>query len=422
MTINNVFLNYYNNKINTSMYGQSNGVSYPVLVDSHGRLYTVSDNTPSSAFGELTCAFLFPVTGWTFNYTFLNTITSFTSVNAGTYSVNNSMITISTGTQPNARAKLETNDAVIYSPGTGILVRFTAIFTLGVANSTQLIGIGDDTDGFYFGYNGTSFGVLRRRGGVDTWTPQSSWNVDKLDGTGTSAMTLNTTKGNVYSIQYQWLGFGAINFYVENPIDGALILANQIKYANSNTLPSLFNPTLPLMAEVKNTGNSTNVALSSPSAMAFAEGSYLNKAISARYSYYAEQITISANTLTTIFSIRNKSTFNGKTNKVKVVLSFCSASTVGNKLVSLTFLSNPTFTGGTFTDISANQSVIEYSTNATYTGGTVSLFLAAGSQDSIALDLTSLDLYLNPNDSIVVRARSPQQSDISISLSWFEYY
>lgn len=71
---------------------------------------------------------------------------------------------------------------------------------------TQLMGVGDDLDGFFFGYNGSSFGILRRQNGTDNWIPQSAWNNDTFDGNGRSGVALNATQGNVYSIQYQWLG------------------------------------------------------------------------------------------------------------------------------------------------------------------------------------------------------------------------
>jgi hypothetical protein len=58
----------------------------------------------------------------------------------------------------------------------------------------------------------------RTKAGVastDTFIPQSEWNGDKLDGNGSSGITIDPTKGNVFQILIQYLGFGGIVFQVE---------------------------------------------------------------------------------------------------------------------------------------------------------------------------------------------------------------
>jgi hypothetical protein len=55
---------------------------------------------------------------------------------------------------------------VIYRAGQSGVSLFTAKFTTGVANSGQIAGLFNIGDGFYFGYNGTSFGICHRKGGV----------------------------------------------------------------------------------------------------------------------------------------------------------------------------------------------------------------------------------------------------------------
>ena len=60
---------------------------------------------------------------------------------------------------------MTTKQIAIYRPGQGIDSRFTSIFATGTSDCTQLVGIGSEDNGFFFGYNGTSFGVLRRSGG-----------------------------------------------------------------------------------------------------------------------------------------------------------------------------------------------------------------------------------------------------------------
>ncbi len=55
-------------------------------------------------------------------------------------------------------------------------------------------------------------------------------------------MYLSPTKGNVYKMQYQYLGFGQLRFFIEDQQTGGFILVHTIDYANRNTVPS-FNQT-----------------------------------------------------------------------------------------------------------------------------------------------------------------------------------
>ena len=59
------------------------------------------------------------------------------------------MAHLSTGAAANSSAQILSKEPIKYNPGQGGLVRFTGIFTIGVANSTQLIGIGDSGDGYF---------------------------------------------------------------------------------------------------------------------------------------------------------------------------------------------------------------------------------------------------------------------------------
>lgn len=59
---------------------------------------------------------------------------------------------------------------------------FFSIFT-GVEGSTQLVVLGNDSNGLIFGYNGATFGVMRRQNGTDYWINQQNWNMDKVDAT-----------------------------------------------------------------------------------------------------------------------------------------------------------------------------------------------------------------------------------------------
>jgi len=122
------------------------------------------ESLEKTAFDELLVAELIPLVNVEFSYN-LHTGLVTTRLNNGSASVDSNRYKISTGAAANQSAQLFTKVPVKYYAGIGTLVRFTSLFTTGVAGSVQMEGIGDSGDFLGFGFNGTAFGILRRKGG-----------------------------------------------------------------------------------------------------------------------------------------------------------------------------------------------------------------------------------------------------------------
>jgi hypothetical protein len=90
---------------------------------------------------------------------------------------------------------------------------------------------------YFFMQDGTTLKIVRRTytsgSPVDTEISQSSWNGDKLDGTGASGFTLDPSKSNILFIDIEWLGVGSVR--VGFVINGQLITAHTFNNANSLT-------------------------------------------------------------------------------------------------------------------------------------------------------------------------------------------
>jgi len=69
---------------------------------------------------------------------------------------------------------------------------------------------------------------------VDIKYPQSQWNIDPCDGTGTSLFNLDLTKMQMFYIDYSWYGAGAIRFGFKNN-RGEVIYCHRITNNNLNT-------------------------------------------------------------------------------------------------------------------------------------------------------------------------------------------
>lgn len=381
-------------------------------------------NFTQTAFKDLRVANLCAEAGWTFIYNVNTDLVSTTTSGTGTVTQSNSKGVLQTGTSSSSSAKIQSTKNARYIPGMGLLTTFTALFTTGASGSTQLIGVGDSSNGFFLGYNGTSFGVMRRQNSNDNWIPQSSWNCDTLMGTGPSGMTLDTTKGNIYNIDFQWLGFGIINFGVVNPSTGCVINIHSIVYGNTSTNPSIFTPNLPLMAQVINSTNNTNITLQTSSAIICLEGTPTN-ANSIANAVSHNSVSISPNIDTNILTIQNKPSVSTITNHVPVILQSISFSTDGNQNVSIKLVKNATLTGTTtFTDINSTNSVISYNTTGTYSSGTGRLItgfqlLKTSGQ---TINLVDYQYTLQPNEILTIVALSTGNNVMTVTLNWREYY
>jgi len=52
--------------------------------------------------------------------------------------------------------------------------------------------------------------------GTETRVPQYQWNGDKLDGTGHSGLTLDTSKAQILWTDVEWLGLGTVRDWICN--------------------------------------------------------------------------------------------------------------------------------------------------------------------------------------------------------------
>ena len=197
-----------------------------------------------------------------------------TTVSGGaTITQANGSATIASGTATTAAATLQSNAVISYTPGHEIFSLFTAAFTAPTsAASYQRIGLFDASNGFFIGYNGTSFGITWRQGGVDTFIPQASFNEDTLTGSinsfftsNQSAVVFDPTKKNIFRIRFGWLGSAPVRFEILSP-DGRWVRFHVIRYPNTAVAPHLYNPNLPVTAEVNKTASdATNLQISTSS-------------------------------------------------------------------------------------------------------------------------------------------------------------
>lgn len=110
--------------------------------------------------------------------------------------------------------------------------------------------------GVYSPEYGSQISIVRRTSTsgsvVDNKVNQADWNVDKLDGTGPSGITLDLTKTQILVISAQWLGVGRVTIGFD--VDGVLCPAHEFLNANELSIPYTQAFNLPVRMEIRTSG------------------------------------------------------------------------------------------------------------------------------------------------------------------------
>jgi hypothetical protein len=385
-----------------------------------------------SAFGTLETGEMTPVVALDFVYGInVQTGTSSVTGTGATVDTNLSRLRLQSGTNAAGHAEFASRYIVRYRAGQGCTARFTCVFATGTVGNTQIVGVGSATNGYFFGYDGATFGILHRNGGADTWIPQSSWNGDLCDGTGASGFDWNPQLGNVMQIKYPYLGFGTISFYVEDP-KGTWILCHTIQYPNSSQLVQVTNPSLNFYVQTLNAGNTSNLTMYVGSVGIFISGprSYSSNP---KWAYDNGKSGIAGET--TIFSLRNCTTYNGITNRgllrihsLSVALFAASGNSWGilRLRIGATIGGSPSY--ATINRTTADNGVTITSGNSitsadvagtTATGGTMIQNIALA-QGNLEIDVTAYNLFVAPGEILTVSGSASASSTIAASVNWSE--
>ena len=387
---------------------------------------------PVSSFGDLRTEVPTPHCQLDFVYG-LNSNTSITGVTgSGSMSAVTGlpMISLNSGAASGSSASITSKRYMKYRPGQGGLCRITSIFGTPANGNIQLTGLGDANNGYFFGYSGTSFGIIYRKATVNIFYPQSSWTLDVCDGSNSSnnksGMKIIPQYGNVFEIDMTYLGYGNILFKTYNPSTSEWFYCHTIQYANANTSPSVINPSLPLFWQTINSTNTTNVQMFPTCGALFSEG--LEKLTGSKYGVDNSK-SINSIGITNILTLSATTIFKTYTNKAQIRLksiSVCSDANATNfaSVSTLQCIKNPTLGGSpSYTNIDVNNSITSYDiAGTTVSGGIVEFNTILGKQDNTLLDVTDLDIILIPGDimSFAIKTTTTNAQTFGVAVNWGE--
>lgn len=147
-----------------------------------------------------------------------------------------------------------------YQPGKGLLVLATFVMDSNASTSlTQRVGYYNTNNGVFFQRVDGVYSFVLRSSSIPTpgtpsdvrSVPQSSWNGDKLDGTGLSGYTLDPSKAQILWIDFEWLGVGSVRCGFI--INGEYIVCHTFNNANEITSVYMTTAILPVRYEISST-------------------------------------------------------------------------------------------------------------------------------------------------------------------------
>lgn len=361
-----------------------------------------------TAFGDLNVGETKAQIAWNFQYNVNERFINSTYSTSASVSSSASQAVLQTSTATTGFAQISTITPLRHVPGIPAVVRFTGVFDTPKANSKQEIGIGDTLDSLCFGYHSTLFGICHKNNGVQTWVYSSEWNNQNL-------ANITPQYGNVYQIKFQWLGYGQIDFFVENKKTGTYEVVHSISYADQNVYPSLTSPSLPLFARVENTGNNSNLTLKTASAMAGLEAGLTNGGLEV-VNGISNSTSISANVEKQILTIKNTTDFFGKNNRQRIRVDQLSVSSDGTKSTRIKlYIDTALSTSITYSSPSSNTTPMQTGIGSTSVSGGYGIgdyFL--GKVNAREIDLH--DTYIYPGQTLTVTALSIANSDVDVGV------
>jgi len=175
---------------------------------------------------------------------------------AVSFLTNESTVEMTTTTSSGSEVVRESKRVFPYQPGKSLLVMNTFVMSAPQTNLRCRVGYFSTQNGVFFERNNSTLNLVRRSyvtgSVVDTAIAQSSWNGDKLDGTGASGYTLDTTKAQIFWMDFEWLGVGSVRCGFV--INGQFIVAHTFNHANTLSTVYMTTAILPVRYEITNTG------------------------------------------------------------------------------------------------------------------------------------------------------------------------
>lgn len=315
------------------------------------------------------------------------------------FNANEGLVELNVTTTSGSRVYRETSKVFSYQPGKGLLVMSTFVMSPAKTGLRQRIGYFGTQNGLYIELDGSTLSFVERSavtGSVtETRVNQANWNIDKLDGTGPSGLTLDITKAQILWMDIEWLGLGTVRMGFV--IDGKFIHCHSFNHANLITSTYITTASLPLRYEIENTGTtSTASTLKQVCSTVISEGGYeLRGAQLAVGVPVTAPVTLAtAGTYYPLISLRLKATPN-RLDAIVIITALSVLGTSNNTIYNWQVVASGTTSGGTWVS-AGTDSAVEYKIDGgSITGGRIlaSGYINSTNQSSPTVDILKEALF-----------------------------
>ncbi len=346
----------------------------------------------------------------------------------------------------------QSRNYITYQPGKSLLFMSSGVINPSNSAFTSRLGFFDSefttstsyptvNNGVYFEYSSGSISVNLKNDSV-TSISQSSWNIDKMNGTGISGLNLDFTKTQLFVIDMEWLGVGRVRFgfYAY----GRIHYCHQILNINVLTSPYTNNINLP----ISYTLHATSISAGSGNirqicSTVISEGGYnpTGKPFSVSNSQENVDSPVTVPTSETpLLAIRGGGINYYHQDIIPTGISIIDTATNNNLLYRLRLYQDGNFGGSiTWSSVDNNNSVVQYAKSAAITGfnSTNSILLDQGyfyGRGTIAFNglgdvFNNLVLQLtanidNTSDVLILTCQKIGQNSTEVysTISWQEIY
>jgi hypothetical protein len=327
----------------------------------------------------------------------------------------------------------ETTKIFAYQPGKSLLVLSTFVMNAAKTGLRQRVGYYGAANGYYLEQNDSTVSFVERSSVsgslVDTPVAQTSWNVDPLNGSGPSGITLDLTKAQILFMDLEWLGVGTVR--IGFVIDGNFYVCHRFNHANIIASTYITTASLPLRYEITNTATTSGAStLKQICSTVLSEGGYelngLQQAIGIPIN--TPRTLGTAGTFYPVISLRLKST---RLDGI-VILSALSIMPISTGNFNWQVVATGTTTGGSWVSAGTSSSVEYNITGTTFAGGRIlaSGFFNATNQGAGQVDILKEALFkfqlerngltATPFELTMIIASDSASDTVVASMDWEE--
>lgn len=346
---------------------------------------------------------------------------------AATFNSNEHAVDLTLGTASGEIITRQTRQYFRYQPGKSLFLMFTGVIGAAKTNVRSRIGYFDDDNGLFFEETSSGIGVVKRSSVtgsiVDTRVDQANWNIDPMDGSDPSGVTIDTSNSLIFAVDMEWLGVGRVRFALV--IGGRLYYVHEILNSNIITTTYMQTASLPVRYEIENTGTAASgTTLKQICCTVVSEGGFNPLGIIRAVNNTENGAAATAGTLQALVSVRIASANVGATIEA-IGYSFISQTVNDDYLIKIFY--NPTLTGAVWASV-GTDSIAEVDTTAgTGISGGYEIWNAYAN-DQVAQDIQiqssiRLGFALDGTPDILTLAVVPRQNSTAMgALNFRELY